>query len=360
MTCLPSTCLTGTTVQVGNNSSVNLPFEKSSLAIPTRVTKICLVFGFPFLFLRFWGFVVFVFLCHLQAAELGAHAGDHAPSAAGAQSDHQLALHLRAVGARGAQLCVVDADGDDVARARTLTRARLVVPAGGEVRRDVVDTIEHGTISRRLGRRSSHGLRSSSLSLLGEGLQPGALVVLIGSVADRRERRDGLRRSNRRRLILWDEVHADDRNLPVGNRILDRPELGRLEGLEEEMLGDLGPVEPVVKVARLLLAPLLVVLAVPHNSVALRTIRTGALRDETNWEVLPDVLAQPELWDVVVPAVLELADGLLLLGRDALGLKVRRRNVVHTEVTPADGMRVHQRVEMLHRQMVEVCDGGHF
>jgi hypothetical protein len=332
------------------------------------------LFGFWFsVFSVFYGFVVFVvfvFLRHLQAAELGAHAGHHPPGAAGAQGNHQLALHLGTVGTRGAQLHVVDADGDDITRARALTGARLVVPAGGEQGRDIVDAVEDGArgcrSSRRLRRRRKrhHSVGCADLlgvGLLGEDRKPVVLVLrvgLVGRISDRRE-------SGRlRRLVLGHEVHTDDRKGPVVVAgllsLLDGPVLGRAEGLEEEEGRDLVPVEPVVKVARLLLPPLLVVLVVPLDRVAVGTVRTTAHRADDNWEVLPDVLAQPELWDVIVPAELQYADGLLIYGRRALELKVRRRNVVHTEVTPADGMRLHQRTELLQRHTIVIDDGGHF
>jgi hypothetical protein len=312
---------------------------------------------FVFLFFGFLVFGCFLFFCslevgslrHLQAAHLARAGGGRQDAPGRARTEcreqrrrdrvlltvgHHLAEELHAV--------------DGGAR----RGVRHTVPDHREVLLDVVEARQDGQ-ARGLGLRSHGGLlgRSSGHDPLIHA------VILRNGLCRRRDlRQDNIRTEG---LVLADEVHTDDRDLPVGSRVLDGPVLGRLEGLEEEMGRDDVVVHPLIKVPRARLAPLLVVLAVPHNSVALRTVRAGAQRDKGHREVLPDVLALVERGNVVFPAELHVAHGLVVRRSRGLLHLCGGGHVVHTKITPADGMRCHQRVEVVHRQIVVVGDGSH-
>ena len=270
-----------------------------------------MVFGFWFF--GFWFFGIGS-LRHLQAAHL-ASAGcgrQHAPGRARAECGEQRRLD-RGLLAAGDHLAEELHTVDGCAR----RSVRHDVPDHREVLLDVVEARQDRQ-TRGLGLRSHDGLLRRGW----ENPRIHAVILadhdggrLGGGQGDRRQ--DDLRTGG---LVLADEVHADDRNLPVGSRVLDGPVLGRPEGLEEEMRRDDVVVHPLIEVTRARLAPLLVVLAVPHNSVALRTVRAGAQRDKGHREVLPDVLALIERGNVVFPAELHVAHGLIVLRSRGLRL----------------------------------------
>ena len=317
------------------------------------------LFGFgvlPFVcgFFVFWGGAVLS--SHLQAADLARARSrrQDAPGAACAERGEQRGRDrvLLAVGHLLAEeLNAVDG--------RASRRVRDGVPDHREVLLDVVEARHHRQ-ARGLGLRQGRG---HSRDLLRRGHHPLIHAVILGHHSGRLDDgrlshrlQDDLRIDGR---VLADEVHTDDRDLPVGSRVLDGPVLGRLEGLEEEVLGDDVVVHPLIIVPRARLAPLLVVLAVPHDSVALRSVRAGAQGDKGHREVLPDVLALMERGNVVFPAELHGAHGLVVLRNRGLLHLDGGSHVLHTEIAPADGVRCHQRIEFLRRHRIDVGNGGH-
>ena len=96
-------------------------------------------------------------------------------------------------------------------------------------------------------------------------------------------------------------------------------------------------------------APLLEILLMPHYGVAIRAVGVGE-RNKRHREVLPDVLAELQIWHS--PALEN-----LLLHR-ALGYRLYLlAHNIHHQITPHDLARLHELVERIVHQNINI---GHF
>jgi hypothetical protein len=277
-------------------------------------------------------------LRHLQAAELrGLLCPHHAPRGAGLERCHQAHLCLRAVraviatGCAGHRAEVGTVDGQRVDR-RARLHVQLLVPAHGEVRTELVERLLGGDERNRATRRGRGG---SGGPLRGRH-HPLVDAVVLGEY-------DGL-------LDLLDlldlgrgrEVHTDDAEVLLRDRILDRPVRGVVEALQEAVLGDVGVVHRLVEVDGARIAPVVKLRAVEADGVTICAICTAPQRNNIVGEVVPDVLPPRKLRELHPPVRLR---GLGAILGVAAGLERARCLRIEDQIPPQVLAGVHRGVQ---------------
>lgn len=281
-------------------------------------------FGGLWFFVFFFGvFGLFWGLCHQQAAILTRTCcRHHCPALACLECSHKAILDVLADVATGADARVVHLLVVDLNRDNACLHPVWVVYDWEELG-DLARIGQHGHIAMR---RSGTGRRCSDRDPLIAG----------------RRRWNGGRRSHRRSIgVLGREDHADDADVVrAATRRLNRPAIAGFQALDEAIMGDLLEIHPLLP-RRRVLAPLGKVLAMPDDRVALRAVCSAAERHARDREVLPDVLAQREDWELQVP---------ILRHRLRRIIDRRRRRTVNQQVAPLDLTIIHNIQQLLHRR----------
>ena len=234
-----------------------------------RQKNFCFVFVFVFIFLFLFLFWIFDILKpdRAQNSGLSRRSRRHLEHTGVVESHHHpVANHGRRL-AHLLQLPLVELDQQGVA---------LLIPVDREVLRDVTERLQHRHTSRQRG-------NNRDLSLGAHGERRRAASALL----------NGSRRYARRVALPVD--HRDDADMVRVPRILNRVAVGvHFKSVHQADIAVILVILPLEETGSLGLPPLIQVRPVPNDSVPVRAV-IALNRQEADWEVFPDILAESQI-----------------------------------------------------------------